>query len=164
MLTFVEKIMGRKAIQIELQEGDSERIISLLKTGVHGSREILRANLVHLNAQGKTISELQTMYALSQPTVSRVLHRYLEGGLTFALADEPRSGAPAKLSPKIEAHVTALVCSSPPEGRVRWTLELLQNEMIQLNYVDTISDESIRTILKKVNSNRGWSTNGVLVT
>lgn len=155
--------MGRKSLQIELEEGDSEKLISLLKTGVHGSRELLRANLLHLNAQGTTIKKLQTLYKLSQPTVSRVLHRYIEGGLAFALADESRSGAPAKLTPKVEAHVTALVCSSPPEGRVRWTLELLQNEMIQLNYIDTISDESIRTILKKVNSNHGWLTSGALV-
>ena len=147
--------MGRKSIHIVFDEGDEEHIQNFIKTGLHGSRELLRAQILQLNAKGYTIGSLQQMFNLSQPTVSEVLRRYSEGGLQSALQDKPRSGAPTKINPELEAHVTALVCSEPPEGRLRWTLELLQNQVVQLNYIDTISDESIRTILKKVNLNLG---------
>ena len=94
------------------------------------------------------------------------MSRYKSQGLTAALYDAPRSGAPVKITPKVEAHVTALVCSEQPEGQVRWTLELLHDNFIQLNeteqLVDNLSKESIRTILKKVNLNLGKLNNGAL--
>jgi putative transposase len=98
---------------------------------------------------------------LSRPCVSYCLSDYRKGGLLNALNDKARSGAPRKITANLEAHVTAISCTDSPEGTVRWTLSLLRDEVIRLNYVDTISDESIRTILKKANLNLGYKSTGV---
>jgi len=80
---------------------------------------------------------------------------YLDGGLAEALTERPRSGQPPKVTPALEAKITSLACSETPAGAARWTLSLLNDTLVSLEYVDTISNESIRQVLKKVNSSPG---------
>ena len=112
------------------------------------------------------MSDIAILLGLNYVAITGIVNRYKSEGLKAALYDKPRSGAPKKITPKVEARVTALVCSEQPEGQVRWTLELLEDKFIQLNEVDPIveslSKESIRTILKKVNLNPGRPKNGAL--
>ena len=76
-------------------------------------------------------------------------------GLDYALNELPRPGAAPRLSGKQEAYLVALACSDAPEGRTCWTMHLLANKLVQLNVVEEISDETIRRVFKKTNSNHG---------
>ena len=69
--------------------------------------------------------------------------------MATALEERPRSGQPTKITTKLEAHVTHIACSEAPAGMARWTLALLTERVIELNYVAAISDEIIRKVLKK---------------
>jgi hypothetical protein len=84
--------------------------------------------------------------------VERLRERLVTQGLASALNRAPVDrSARRKLDGEQEAHVIALACSEPPEGRARWTLELLANRMVELKYVESLSDESVRRVLKKTN-------------
>ncbi len=76
-------------------------------------------------------------------------------GMDAALYDKPRPGAPPKLTGAVEAHLTVLACSTPPDGKARWTLQLLADKLVELELVASISDVAVMHRLKKTNSNRG---------
>jgi len=108
------------------------------------------------NSNQTIAAELQ----ISDRTVSRVRQRYLRGGLEEALGDNPRSGRPVEIDGAAEAHLVALVCSGPPEGRSQWTLQLLADRMVELGYVEHISDTWVMQRLKKTNCSLGRSKAG----
>src|SRR6201995_1758504 len=81
---------------------------------------------------------------VGRSTVYRTKRRFVMGNLEAALSEEPRPGADRKLSGKEEALLVATACSNPPEGRARWTLELLADEMVRLTEHDNISRETVR--------------------
>jgi putative transposase len=155
--------MGRKATFISLPAVEKSSLTTLVRTGHHSSRKLQRAQILLLNDKGETVKSIMSLLDLSRPCVSYTLSDYRKGGLAAALNDKPRSGAPAKITVELEAQITALCCTDAPEGCKRWTLSLLQDKAIELNYVSSISDESIRTILKKVNLNLGYKSIGALV-
>ncbi len=93
-------------------------------------------------------------------TVRRVRQRFVEGGLERALNDRPRPGQRRKLDGKQEAHLVAVACSSAPQGHTRWTLQLLADRVVKLEFIDSISRETVRQVLKKTNSSRGRRRNG----
>lgn len=96
---------------------------------------------------------------ISVATIERVRRLFVEQGIEAALSRQSSSNSKSgKVDGEIEAHLIAIVCSQPPEGQARWTLRLLAEQMVQLNYVDSISHETVRQVLKKTNSNLG-STN-----
>lgn len=89
-------------------------------------------------------------------TVEQVRQRFVEEGLEAALVPrKPRREYRRKLGGEEEAHLIALACGTPPEGRVRWTLRLLADRMVALEYVAAVSHETVRRALKKTNSSRG---------
>ena len=158
--------MARPASFIKLEESEEKELRVFLNTGQHLARELTRGRLLLLNHEGQKLEAIAELLNLNYVGVTTVINRYKKGGLSAALYDRPRSGAPKKINQKVEAHVTALACSEEPEGQVRWTLELLHDKFIQINeadqLVDSLSKESIRTILKKANLNHGRPKNGVL--
>jgi len=90
-------------------------------------------------------------------TVERLRQRFVEQGLDAALSRKPRE-RPArqpKLDGRGEARLIALACSAPPQGRKEWTMKLLADRLVELEVVDTISDETVRRVLKKTRSSRG---------
>ena len=93
---------------------------------------------------------------VSPATVERVRKRYAQEGITAALEHRPPAATrPRRLDGIQEAHLIALTCSSPPEGAGRWTLRLLAEKMVALEYVAEVSYETIRRTLKKTISSRG---------
>jgi transposase len=82
-------------------------------------------------------------------TVQKVRERFNKEGLAGVLKEKKRSGRPEKLQGKEKAHLIALACSNAPEGRALWTLRLLADQCVSLDLVESISHETIRTILKK---------------
>ena len=91
---------------------------------------------------------------------TRARRRFVDEGLEAAINDRPRPGRERKLSGRQEAHLVAIACSSPPEGHVSWTLHLLADKVVELEFAGSISLETVRQILKKTNSSRGRRKSG----
>lgn len=119
-----------------------------MKTG-KDARQIYRANALNLRSKGLSVAEVADYLELTPRTVYNIERNYEEGGLSKALNDEPRPGAPIKHDDAVKAHVVATVCADPPEGFDRWTLDLLQERVLESKVVGKISRESIRLILKE---------------
>lgn len=89
---------------------------------------------------------------MSTQTVFNVKRRYLQEGFEAALQGKPRSGKPPRISGEARAKITALACSQAPEGHARWTLRLLADRAVRLGFVDSISHNAVKGILKKTGS------------
>jgi transposase len=94
---------------------------------------------------------------VSTDTVARVRQRFVELGLEAALArkKQDRPSRERKLDGRAEARLIALACSAPPDGRKAWTMKLLADRLVELEVVDSVSDETVRRALKKTRSSRG---------
>lgn len=100
-------------------------------------------------------AEIAALLRVSSPTIIRTRRRFVLEGMDAALYDKPRPGAKPKITGEVEAHLTLLACSAPPEGKARWTLQLLADTLVELKLVDSISDVAVLHRLKKTNSNHG---------
>ena len=147
--------MARLASPLHLPLSDQSALRAIVKKGTHKSRKITRARALLAMGGGKDAAAVQAEAGISSTQYHRIKRRYLAGGLAEALEERPRSGQPPKVTPALEAHITRLACSETPAGAARWTLSLLNEALVSLEYIDTISNESIRQVLKKANSNPG---------
>jgi putative transposase len=93
--------------------------------------------------------------------VHRARQRFVEEGLRAALNEQPRPGKTPVLTGKQEAFIVALACSTPPEGRCRWTMQLLAERLVELKQIEEISHDTVRRVLKKTISSRGNARSGV---
>ncbi len=124
---------------IELSKKERSQVQAIIRTGKHNARVLTRARILLKSYEGLSKSEIVRHLDIGESTVKRTRVHYRENGLDRALYDAPRSGQPKKLDDKAEAHLVALACSNPPEGRAHWTLELLQKQMIKDKKVKEIS-------------------------
>ena len=125
------------------------------------AREVARRALLLLRTdRGLSDWLIAKGLAINPITVARVRKRYCEEGLKSALVERPRPGQKRKLSGRAKAHVVAIACSDPPEGHTYWTLKLLADKVVQMEFAESISPETVRQILKKTNSNRGRRKSG----
>ncbi len=147
--------MGRTAKKVVLSDEEKAELTAIVKKGTHKSRKIIRARVLLLLNEGKNRTEVQAQSGVDVNHYYRIKKRYFEGGLRAALEELPRSGQPPIVTPRLEAQITSIACSDAPEGSVRWTLSLLNEKVVELKYIDQISNESIRQILKKVNLSLG---------
>ena len=147
--------MARLASPLHLSLSDQSALRAIVKKGTHKSRTITRANTLLLMGAGGRAAAVQAQVGISSAQYHRIKRRYLAGGLTEALTERPRSGQPPKVTPALEAKITSLACSETPAGAARWTLSLLNETLVSLECIDTISNESIRQVLKKANSSPG---------
>jgi transposase len=99
--------------------------------------------------EGHTDAHIAANVHVGTTTVERLRRRWVEGGLPAALQERPRPGGNPKLDGKQEALLVALACSEPPEDRSCWTMQLLAERLVVIGAVDTISDETVRRVLKK---------------
>ncbi len=109
-----------------------------------------------------TDEQIAEVYPLSERTVARLRQRLVEHGLEIALHGLPcgPKQPDRKFDGTTEAHLVALRCSDPPEGHARWTLALLADHMVALDYTESMSGESVRRLLKKTRSSPGVSGSG----
>jgi transposase len=105
--------------------------------------------------EGLDDKEIAEALIVSKSTVGRIRKRYHEGGLDFALNEKARSGAPPKIDGRIEAELTLLACSEPPDGRSKWTVRLLADKLVELEVIESISHMSVQRQLKKMKLNLG---------
>jgi len=141
--------MNKHKHTIQFSKKDVSRLQAIIHRGKHNTRVVTRARILLLTRKGEGKDGIATGLGIGRSTVQRIRDHYRTGGLERALYDAPRTGQPPKLDEKAEAHLVALACSDPPEGRDHWTLELLQKQMIGDGKVRHISTVALWKRLKK---------------
>jgi transposase len=150
-----------KRYRVTLTEQERQDLQRLVSTGKAAAKKLARARIVLLADQSEgrpAKSDLEVCEALGcgRATVERVRKQFVEDGLDAALQPPPALRVyERRLDGTAEAHLVALACGTPPKGRARWTLRLLADRMVALEYVEAISHETVRRTLKKTNSSRG---------
>lgn len=141
--------MARKIYIVDLTKEERPHLLNYIKSGEHSARKLNRARILLLADEGKTDSEIAKALHTGTATVQRTRQRFVEGNLEGALNERPRLGRQKKLDEKGEAILETVAHSKPPEGRNRWTLQLLADRLVELKVVDSISYETIRQEVKK---------------
>jgi hypothetical protein len=155
-----EEIM-EKRYRVTLTEEERAELRSLVSKGKSNARKLVRARILLLadQAEGgsaKSDPEIVDALGCGRATVERVRRAFVEDGLEATLEPAPSTRVyERKLDGRLEAHLVALACSAPPEGRSGWTLRLLSDQLVALGYVDSVSYETVRQTLKKTTLNRG---------
>jgi transposase len=108
-----------------------------------------RAQILLLADEGHDDGTIAQMLHVGESTVHRTRQKCVEQGVELALSERPRQGVQPKLDGKAEAFLVATACSEPPAGRQRWTMQLLADRLVEVQLVDSISDETVRKRLKK---------------
>ncbi len=121
----------------------------LVQSGTRPVRVVRRALMLLKSDEGFTDEEIVEHVGGSERMVRRVRKRFCTAGLERALYDAPRSGAPASFTLRQQQQVIALACSEPPEGRVRWTLELLCRHAAEQGIVTSVSKSEVALWLKE---------------
>ena len=140
---------------VELTEAERCKLAALMSGGRHSARRIKRAQILQAADAGLGDEAIAAGIAVGGSTVYRTKRRFVEAGLEAALSEEPRPGADRKLTGKEEALLIATACSSPPQGRARWTLELLADKLVRLTEHDSLSRETVRRRLAE-NDLKPW--------
>jgi transposase len=130
--------------RVDLSDEERTQLTALLNGGKHAARKIKRAQILLAADAGMGDDVIATSLSVSGSTVYRTKRRFVEGNLDLALSEEARPGASRKLSGKEAALLVATACSNPPEGRKRWTLDLLAGAMVRLTEHDRLSRETVR--------------------
>jgi transposase len=144
-----------KLYRVELSEPERNILLALMQKGRAPVRKLRRAQILLAAANGQSDAPIARVLHSSVSTIERTRKRFVDAGLEAALHEQPRPGARRKLNGKQEAFLIALACSEPPAGRLRWTMQLLADRVIELGVVEAISDETVRRLLKKTPSSRG---------
>lgn len=154
-----------KKYNVALTAEERQNLEQFTTTGKHAAYQINHARIL-LKADrnqpegGWRDTEVKSALDLSLRTIERVRQRFVEEGMEAALKCRPGAGRKREVTGEVEAHLIALRCSDAPTGQGRWTLRLLADRMVELNYVDQISHESVRQVLKKTNCNLGSKSVG----
>ena len=144
-----------KIYHVDLTEAERNYVLSLVQRGRAPVRKVRRAQILLAAADGHSDAAIARLLHSSVSTVERTRKHFVEAGLESALHERPRPGARRKLEAKQAAFLIALACSAPPDGRRCWAMQLLADKLVELQVVETISDETIRRILKKTRSSLG---------
>ena len=153
--------MPKKKYIITLTDEERTKLKELVNKGKNPAYKVNHARILLLadtnqSGGGWKDRDISQALSISVATIERVRQRLVEEGLSAALGrkttQKPRQ---RRLDGKQEAHLIALTCSTPPVGQGRWTLRMLAERMVELDYVETLSHETVRQTLKKTNSSRG---------
>jgi transposase len=153
--------MPHKKYVVTLTPEERLHLRKLVSAGKRSARTLTRARILLQADQAKggpawEDAEIAEALGCGQRTVERVRQRLVERGLDAALAHKPQEhpSRERRLDGAAEARLIALACSQPPEGRARWTLKLLADRLVELEVVESVSDETVRRVLKKTNCGR----------
>ena len=151
-----------KKYKVTLTADERRSLKELIAAGKAAAQKLAHARIL-LKADAApsgpawTDDRIADAVEVSTDTVARVRQRFVEDSLDAALARKKaaRPPVPPKLDGRAEARLITLACSSPPDGRARWTMQLLADRLVELEVVDAVSDETVRRALKKTRSSRG---------
>ena len=141
--------------RVELSQTERAELTAIVSGGKHAARKLKRAQILLAAHAGASDDDIATSVAVGGSTVYRTKQRFVLGNLEAALSEQPRPGAGRKLSGKEEALLVATACSKPPQGRARWTLELLAGAMVSLTEHVSLSRETVRRRLAE-NDLKPW--------
>ena len=153
--------MANKRYKIKLVEAERTELLALIRTGKERARKLTHARILleadesepGFGLKDKVISE---RVHVSVPTIARVRKQCVEEGLESALNHKrPYRTRAKKLDGVAAAKLTQIACSQAPAGRTRWTIRLLADELVKLEVVESIADETVRQELKKMNLSLG---------
>lgn len=142
---------------IELTDADRKTLSDIISKGSSSAKTILRANILLASdrnaTQRMTVAQIADVYHTTPTTVQNVRTSYVNIGLEATIYRKKRETppVPAKVTGDVEAHIIALACSDPPEGYERWTVRLLADKCVELDYVDSLSHMTVSRVLKKTN-------------
>src|SRR3989441_2304495 len=140
---------------VELSQAERGELTTMLSKGKRAARKLKRAQILLAADAGRSDEEIARAVSVGGSTVYRTKRRFMEVNLERALSEEPRPGADRKLTVKEEALLVATACASPPEGRARWTLDLLAGAMVKLTEHKSLSHETVRRRLAE-NGLKPW--------
>ena len=141
--------MPRTAQPIKLRKNELRSLTTTIARGATTARTQTRARILSLLHRGEHPDEIAATLQVSTQTVFNVKRRYLSRGLDAALFDQPRAGRPIEIDGMQRAKITALACSTPPEGHARWSLRLLADKAVELQLCEHVSHNAVKEILKK---------------
>lgn len=144
----------KKQYVIKLKNAELGKINELTRKGTEKARKLKRCQILLLSDEGKVDAEIAKVLKVSVGTVANIRRRYVNDGLESALNEKLRPGAPKKFQGRQKAKITALACTKPPEGHSQWSLRLLADKAVELEFVNNISHTEVYRILKKTKLNR----------
>jgi len=139
--------MGRPPLSINIAPKDQRQLTQLLGSGVQQVRVVLRALALLQFAKGASAPQIANVVPLSAQAVRNIGRRYQQSGLEGALYERQRPGAAEVLDASQKQRLIAMVCSSPPEGRARWTVRLVAEEAVKRKLVPRVGRETVRVLL-----------------
>jgi hypothetical protein len=151
-----------KTYRVTLTADERHHLTALIAAGKAAAQKLAHARIL-LKADDApggpawTDDRIADAVEVSTDPVARVRQRFVEDSLDAALDRKKaaRAPVPPKFDGRAEARLIALACSTPPDGRKRWTMQLLADRLVELEVVDTVSDETVRRTLQKTRSSRG---------
>jgi transposase len=146
--------MPKKKYLVTLNDDERKQLEHLLHSGTHATRKVTRARILLNAAEGAPDRAIAAALSVGRATIERTRQRFVEEGLA-ALEERPRPGTQPKLDTQAAARLIAEACSAAPEGRQRWTLQLLADRVVALGLATSYSYESVRRVLKKQSSSHG---------
>ncbi len=146
--------MPKKKYLVTLTDDERTQLEQLLRGGHAATRKVTRARILLKASDGWADQRIAEALSIGCATVERTRQRFVEENLA-ALDERPRPGNKPKLDAKAQARLIAEACSNAPEGRERWTLQLLADRVVQLQLTESYSYEAVRRVLKKTNLNIG---------
>lgn len=148
-----------KHVTVHLTAEQRTQLDTLTRSGTCLARTQTKARILLLTDRNQdhpqSDAEIAVALQVSKPTIIRTRRRCVLEGMDAALYDKPRPGAKPKMTGEVEAHLTLLACSTPPDGKARWTLQLLADKLVELKLVESISDVAVMNRLKKTTSSPG---------
>jgi transposase len=147
-----------KKYRVTLTTNERNELTQMIYRGKSDARVLARARALLLTDEssqrvGQPDHDIAAALHLSVRTVERLRERFVEEGFALALRPKPTKRIYARLlDGRQEAQLIALACSKPPQGKRRWTLRLLADQMVELHHADTVSHETVRQVLKKTSS------------
>jgi len=151
----------QKRYQVTLTVEERQELRAMVSAGKAAARKLVRSRILLLADQSqdgpaKSDPEITDALGCGRATVERVRKQFVEEGVDATLTPKPTTRTyERRFDGKTEAHLVAITCGSPPDGRARWTLRLLADRMVVLGHFESVSYETVRRTLKKTISSRG---------
>ena len=150
--------------KVTLTKEERQELQTLVQKGGKGYRIkhaqiLLKLDLLPENEEW-TYNRIKSAYSATHSTIAGVAKRFVFEGIEAALGRKKQENYHRKVTGEIEARICTIACSQPPQGRSRWTMQLIADELIRLEIVDYITDSTVCEVMKKTKSSRGLLKNG----
>jgi transposase len=161
MLYYIKRTMT--VYRLYLTASERQTLESWVKKGKNSAKRVQYAQIL-LNSdehvERKSATLLKTIIGVSVKTIERVRRQFCEQGLSMFDLKPRKVRSDKKIDGRVEAHLSALLCQSPPDDKPKWELQMLSDKLVELNVIERISVTSVRKVIKKMNSSLFKSSNG----